>query len=124
MDTRIAKGKKLKRILIYQTAEGKCVRLQSRRGGRNNGDSRNNELQTYYTISPNISSNDFPLSQKSKSKVLELPKSRECRELYQDLSIQSLEEDNLVEKFVVPDFDSLSDTEKEKVRINKISGIS
>ena len=104
---------KLKRMPIYQTAEGKCVRLQSRRGG--NGDSTNNELQTYYTISPNISSNDFPLSQKSKSKVLELPKSRECRELYQDLSIQSLEEDNLVEKFVVPDFDSLSDTEKEKV---------
>ena len=39
----------------------------------------------------------------------------ECRELYQDLSIQSLEEDNLVEKFVVPDFECLSDTEKEKV---------
>ena len=99
----------------YQTAEGKCVRLQSRRAVRSDGDSDNNRSQTYYTISPNICSSDFPLSQRAKSKVLELPKSRECRELYQDLSIQSLEEDNLVEKFVVPDFDGLSDTEKEKV---------
>ena len=57
----------------------------------------------------------FRFLKSPKSKVLELPKSRECRELYQDLSIQSLEEDNLVEKFVVPDFESLSDTEKEKV---------
>ena len=106
---------KLKRMPIYQTAEGKCVRLQSRRAVRSDGDSDNNRSQTYYTISPNICSSDFPLSQRAKSKVLELPKSRECRELYQDLSIQSLEEDNLVEKFVVPDFDGLSDTEKEKV---------
>ena len=36
---------KLKRMPIYQTAEGKCVRLQSRRAVRSDGDSDNNEFK-------------------------------------------------------------------------------
>ena len=104
---------KLKKMPIYPTVGGPCVALTNRSTtARNNNNNNNN---TYYTFTPGTNTNSFPLSQESKSKVLERPVSRESQDLYEDLAVESLGERDVVQKFVLPDFNKLSDTEKEQV---------
>ena len=78
---------KLKKMPIYPTVGGPCVALTNRSTtARNNNNNNNNNNNTYYTFTPGTNTNSFPLSQESKSKVLERPVSRESQDLYEDLA--------------------------------------
>jgi sacsin len=102
---------KLKKLPIFPTLAGSCVSV-ARPDAADAGSAPGPE---FFTCGASVQQDQYPLSETASNQLLEPLPTQHGRELYENLEIRTLEEPDLVRKFVVPDFNALTPREKTRV---------